>query len=293
MGQPRCPKGLEISVCLQDSAVIIDTSSLPLVARAAYQSVTGYSELRSGVGNELPFINAFAELLRRLSGCARGRRLLTTTFAYDEEMNPDLPGWVFSQMPYLSDIYVSDVYRPQLEHALSQHIQREPVDPEDVRALQRQLREDAGHDIGFRDTSLMLLGLQVAREGNAFLVADDQGLLNAVIRLQKRRQIQIGEQMYFTREPHPLQLIGASRSVHGCCELDTPRYCEIFAAYHNHLRERQRRGEISMEALEAHGKTMAKAAGWIYVDCDGKNRLEEEARITEEMGRHFLRGDQQ
>jgi hypothetical protein len=282
-----------MSVCLQDSAVIIDTSSLPLIARAAYQSVTGYSELRSNAGNEALFITAFAELLGRLSACARGGTLSTTTFVYDEEMNPDLPGWVLSQMPYLSEIHASDVYRPQLERALNQHIQRIAVHSESVRALQRYLREGTGHDIGFRDTSLIFLGLQIAEEGNVFLITDDEGLFNTMIRLQQQRHIQIGQHTYATREPHPLPLIAASRSVHGCCELDSRGYCEIFAAYHHHLLARQRQGAISMDALNAHGRTMAETAGWIYLDCDGKERLAQEARVTEEMERHFLRGDQQ
>lgn len=293
MGQPRCPKGLEISVCLQESAVIIDTSSLPLIARVAYQTVTGYSHLQSGAGNELLFVNAVADLLTRLSGCARERRLLTTTFAYDEEMNPNLPGWVFARMPYLSDIYHSDVYRPQLELALREHIQALPVNAEDVSALQRNLREEGGYDISFKDTSLILLGLNLAREGNVFLVTEDQRMLDAIQWLQSRRRIRIREQTYDTRDPHGLQLIGASRSVHGCCELDSGRYCEVFAAYHHHLRDRQRQGEISREALEAHARIMAKASAWIYADCDGKNRITEEASITAEIERHFLRDDQE
>jgi hypothetical protein len=284
---------LEISVCLQDSAVIIDTSSLPLIARAAYQITTGHSTLRSDAGNEPLFIATFEELLRRLSACARGETLLTTTFLYDEEMNPELPGWVFSQMPYLSSIHASDVYRPQLERTLNQQIRRVAVRSESVRTLQQYLRDHVGYDIGFRDTSLIFLGLEIAAEGNVFLVTDDRGLLEAMTALQRQRNIQIGEHTYATREPHPLPLIAASRSVHGCCELDSRGYCEIFAAYHHHLLDRQHQGAISAAALVAHGKTMAEAAGLIYLDCDGKSHLEQEARITREMERHFSRGDQE
>lgn len=286
MGPSKCARGLELKVCLLDAYVVIDTSCLPLILRAAFQCVTGLSDFRSGVGNEAAFFRSVEELLGRLSACSRDNVLLTTTFAY-EQMRPDRPGWILHDKPYLEELHASEPHSSQLEQVLSRRIRNLPVGPEDVGALERRLREGE-YDIGSVDVGVILLGLRLAREGNVFIVSDDQSMLDAVQWLQLRERVTIGDETYESHELIGLQLLQVARSVHGCCVLDSTSYHEVLAAYHAHMRDRQDEGPLSEEVMRRHARTMAQVTEAIFMECDAKGRLQQEAEVTAEMERHFL-----
>lgn len=300
MGQANCPRApFQMPICLLDSAVVIDTNALPLIVRAAFQCATGLLELRPVAGSEEAFIRCVSELLRSLCGCARGNQLLTTTSAYDMEMDPNVQDWVFGPMQYLTELYASDAYRAQMQEMLRERIQRVPVPEADARELLRLLNEAGFTGVGFVDATLILLGLRFAREGNTFLVTDDSDILDSIEWLQGRHEVEILGQTYSTREPIGLLLLEATRSVHACCALDSNSYRYVCSAYDIHLWERQTQGTIPMHILTSRNEAMSKIRSQIFSERAAKMGVAIEERkqreldeITAELEHLWLRDEE-